>query len=71
MPAILVETSFISNPMEEKRLSDSKYQQALAKAVVSGIESFFRNRPAFDDGHNNFVSEQVSSRKSKSNTRKN
>lgn len=71
MPAILVETSFISNPTEEKRLADSKYQQALAKSVVSGIEAFFKNRPAFDDGHNDFATEQVSSRKSKSNTRKN
>jgi N-acetylmuramoyl-L-alanine amidase len=68
MPAILVETSFISNPTEEKRLSDSKYQQALAKAVVGGIESFFKNRPAFDDSHSGLISEQVSR---KSNTRKN
>jgi N-acetylmuramoyl-L-alanine amidase len=71
MPAILVETSFISNPMEEKRLSDSKYQQSLAKAVVSGIESFFKNRPAFEDSHSVRPVEQVSSRKSKSNNRKN
>ena len=71
MPAILVETSFISNPTEEKRLGDSKYQQSLAKAVVSGIESFFKNRPAFDEGHNSLAtSEQVSARKGK-NTRKN
>lgn len=69
MPAILVETSFISNPTEEKRLSDSKYRQSLAKSVVSGIESFFRNRPAFEEGHNTVVTEQVS-RKSKT-TRKN
>lgn len=71
MPAILVETSFISNPTEEKRLSNSKYQHTLAKAVVTGIEAFFKNRPAFEDGHNAFVTEQVSSRKIKPNLRKN
>jgi len=70
MPAILVETSFISNPTEEKRLADSKYQQSLAKAVVSGIESFFKNRPAFDESHS-IANEQVSVRKTKSNIRKN
>ena len=41
MPAILVETSFISNPKEEKRLKDPRYQDALARAVVQGIEKFF------------------------------
>lgn len=59
MPAILVETSFISHPVEEKRLADSKYQQTLAKAVVSGIEAFFKNRPPFEDGHNVFLSEET------------
>lgn len=63
MPAILVETSFISNPVEEKRLSDSRYQQTLAKAVVSGVEAFFKNRPAFEEGHNVFLSEQTTTKK--------
>lgn len=70
MPAILVETSFISNPMEEKRLTDPRYQQTLAKAVVSGIEIFFKNRPPFEDGHNVFISEETSLR-TKTTSRKN
>lgn len=72
MPAILVETSFISNPTEEKRLASDKYQQSLAKAVVSGIESFFKNRPAFENGHSNVVlTEDNVSPKSKKSSRKN
>ena len=37
MPSILVETAFISNPKEERRLKSSKYQHKLAKAIFSGI----------------------------------
>lgn len=53
MPAILVETSFISNLEEEKRLSNPKYQQELAKAILDGIEAFLKNRPGFENGHRN------------------
>lgn len=41
MPAVLVETSFISNPTEEKRLINGKYQDKLAVSIVKGIEAFF------------------------------
>lgn len=40
MPAVLVETSFISNPDEEKRLKNSKYQETLAKGIAEGIEAY-------------------------------
>jgi len=48
MPSILVETGFISNPSEEKRLKDSAYQQRLAGAMLSGIRSYFYDNPPPD-----------------------
>ncbi len=44
MPSILIETAFLSNPSEEKKLRNSKYQQKLAKAVFSGIQSHLKQR---------------------------
>jgi N-acetylmuramoyl-L-alanine amidase len=47
VPSVLVETAFISNPDEEKRLADRKHQQRLAKALLAGIKRYFsRNAPA-------------------------
>jgi N-acetylmuramoyl-L-alanine amidase len=40
MPSILVEVSFISNPMEEKRLRNSRYLDALADAIVDGLNQY-------------------------------
>ena len=37
IPSILIETGFISNPQEEKRLNDVVYQEKLARAIFSGI----------------------------------
>ncbi|WP_425477068.1 N-acetylmuramoyl-L-alanine amidase [Luteimonas cucumeris] len=45
MPAMLVETAFISNPEEERRLSDPKYQRQLAAAVLSGVNTYFTRQP--------------------------
>jgi N-acetylmuramoyl-L-alanine amidase len=42
MPSILIETSFISNPRECKRLIDSKYQNHLCDAIVEGIKSYIK-----------------------------
>jgi N-acetylmuramoyl-L-alanine amidase len=42
MPSILVETAFISNPSEEKRLKSNKYQYKMAKAIQQGILSYAR-----------------------------
>jgi len=46
MPSILVETAFLSNPSEEKKLRNPKHQHKLAKAVFSGIRNHLRNRQA-------------------------
>ena len=36
MPAVLVETGFLSNPREAKLLADEEYQRRLAHAIFSG-----------------------------------
>lgn len=45
IPSILVETAFISNPTEEKLLRSSKYQEQIARAMLSGIQGYFRETP--------------------------
>jgi len=45
IPSILVETAFISNPEEEKRLTDDAYQDKMAAAIVSGIKGYFDKNP--------------------------
>ncbi|MBI2306594.1 MAG: N-acetylmuramoyl-L-alanine amidase [Rhodocyclales bacterium] len=45
IPSILVETAFISNPEEERRLNDEAYQDRLAEAVLSGIRKYFKLNP--------------------------
>jgi N-acetylmuramoyl-L-alanine amidase len=45
IPSILVETAFISNPEEEKRLNDEDYQEKLAQAVLDGIRDYFAKHP--------------------------
>ncbi len=44
MPAILVETAFVSNPEEEKRLSSEGYQSDVANAIASGVGDYLGNR---------------------------
>jgi len=46
MPSILIETAFLSNPAEEKKLRNPKHQQNLAKAVFKGIEAHLQGRQA-------------------------
>lgn len=46
IPSILVETAFISNPEEERRLNDDAYQDKLADAIVTGIKKYFAKMPA-------------------------
>jgi len=43
MPAILVETGFITNPTERKRLQTKSYLEALAEGIVAGMESYIRS----------------------------
>lgn len=45
IPSILVETAFISNPEEEKRLNDAEYQDKLVDAIVDGIRTYFDKHP--------------------------
>lgn len=45
IPSVLVETAFISNPDEERRLNDPKYQDDLADALVRGIVKYFEANP--------------------------
>lgn len=39
IPSILVETAFISNPQEEKKLKTAAYQQKVADAILKGIKA--------------------------------
>ncbi len=45
IPSVLVETAFISNPDEERRLNDPKYQNDLADALLRGIVAYFSKNP--------------------------
>lgn len=45
IPSILVETAFISNPEEERKLNDDGYQAKMADAVLSGIKRYFAANP--------------------------
>jgi len=46
IPSILVETAFISNPEEERRLKSDNYQVELAQAIFGGIKRYFSQNPA-------------------------
>jgi N-acetylmuramoyl-L-alanine amidase len=48
MPSILVETAFISNPSEEKRLRDKRHQGQLADAILAGVRNYFYSNPPPD-----------------------
>jgi len=45
VPAMLVETGFISNPGEEQRLADRDYQRSLASAILDGVHAYFSRQP--------------------------
>jgi N-acetylmuramoyl-L-alanine amidase len=45
IPSILVETAFISNPDEERRLNDEAYQEKIARAVLRGVKSYIARNP--------------------------
>ena len=45
IPSILVETAFISNPEEEKRLNDEAYQEKMARAIFQGVKRYFAKNP--------------------------
>ncbi|WP_318386488.1 N-acetylmuramoyl-L-alanine amidase AmiA [Enterobacter sp.] len=41
VPSVLVETSFITNPAEEKLLGTTAFRQKIASAIASGVVSYF------------------------------
>ena len=45
IPSILIETAFISNPDEEKKLRDDDYQDQMARAILVGIKRYFAKNP--------------------------
>ena len=47
IPSVLIETGFISNPKEEKNLTNHQYQTRLSQAIFTGIKSYFWNFPPY------------------------
>ncbi|WP_245947741.1 N-acetylmuramoyl-L-alanine amidase [Billgrantia montanilacus] len=45
IPSLLIETGFISNPDEERRLRDSGHQQQMAESIFAGMRSHFHSNP--------------------------
>jgi N-acetylmuramoyl-L-alanine amidase len=45
IPSMLVETAYISNPGEEKKLRDPAHQTAIADAIFKGVREYFRSSP--------------------------
>lgn len=46
IPSVLIETGFISNPKEERKLVNQTHQRKIAEAIMRGIKSYFKARPA-------------------------
>lgn len=45
IPSVLIETGFISNHQEERRLNNSNHQQKLAKAIYIAVDDYFSRNP--------------------------
>ena len=45
IPSMLVETAFISNAVDERKLRDAAHQQRIAEAIHAGVRDFFYDRP--------------------------
>jgi len=45
VPSVLVETAFISNPTEEKRLTQREFQENIARAIARGVRNYFYRSP--------------------------
>lgn len=45
-PSILVETSYLSHPEEERRLNDPTYQTTIVQAISQGVQQYLRDRRA-------------------------
>ena len=44
IPSVLVETAFISNPAEERKLVSKSYQRRIAQSILEGVESYFQRK---------------------------
>ncbi len=45
IPSLLVETAYITNPGEERRLRDARHQRRIADAILAGVRGYFRDNP--------------------------
>ncbi len=45
IPSVLVETGFLSNPKEAKKLRSNAYQNKMAQAIFKGIKRYFQQSP--------------------------
>lgn len=45
VPSMLVETAFITNPAEERKLRDPAHQRRLASAILDGVNAYFTRQP--------------------------
>ena len=48
MPSILIETGFISNPAEARRLANPSYQRRIADAIADGVQGYLLRNPPPD-----------------------
>lgn len=44
IPSVLVETAFISNPREERRLRTAAFQEQIARAIAAGVKDYMKVR---------------------------
>jgi N-acetylmuramoyl-L-alanine amidase len=51
IPSILIETAFISNPDEERKLRDPVHQNRMADAIFAGIKRYFSKNPPLAPAH--------------------
>jgi N-acetylmuramoyl-L-alanine amidase len=45
VPSILVETAFITNPTEERKLKNPTHREKLAEAILGGVKNYFETTP--------------------------
>jgi len=41
IPSVLIETGFVSNPSEARRLTQRDYQEKIAQAITQGVDLYF------------------------------
>ncbi|HTX55596.1 MAG TPA: N-acetylmuramoyl-L-alanine amidase [Candidatus Acidoferrales bacterium] len=50
MPAVLIETAFLTNPYDYAKLASPDWRQRMAQAIADGIDGYARQNPVADDG---------------------